>query len=221
MSDESKREELQDVELLLPFYATGRLTPSDLARVEQYIGEHPDLLQLVSEEQEAVVAGNEAIAARRAHNFAWVAARISTTGDQSVSRGTGVLDAIRRFFEVPSAQSVRWASAAAAVLILLQAAAIGMLAVTKYSNEFATASGGSASREPGTFATIRFADGATAPAIAAVLAGLDMRIVDGPAGGGLFTIRIGPQGMSDADRDRVIASLKGRSDLVVFVTRLQ
>ena len=222
MSDESKdRKVPQDEELLLPFYATGRLMPSDVVRVEQYVGDRPDRLALVSEEQDAVVAGNEAVAARRAHNFARVAARISATRSQPASRGAGVLGAIRRFFEMPSAQSIRWASAVVAVVIVVQAAAIGMLALTQHSNQFATASGGSASREPGTFATARFADGATVPAIAAMLAGLDMRIVDGPVGGGLFTIRIGPQGMSDADRDRAVASLKARSDLVVFVTRLK
>ena len=189
--------------MLLPFYATGRLMPSDVMRVEQYISDHPDRLQFVSEEKEAVVAGNEAIAARRAHNFARVAARISTTRDQPASRGIGVLGAIRRFFEMPSAQSVRWASAAAAVLIVLQAAAIGTLAVTtvfERSLRQRPVGPRRGSREPSS--TIRFADGATAPAIAAMLAGLDMRIVDGPAGGGLFTIRIGPQGMSDAERDR-------------------
>jgi hypothetical protein len=103
----------------------------------------------------------------------------------------------------------------------MQAATIGWLAVTLYSKQFATASGEPVSREPGSFAAIRFADGATASAIAALLAGLDMRVVDGPAGGGLFTVRIGPRGMSDAEKEQAIASLKTRSDLVVFVTRLQ
>ena len=85
-----------------------------------------------------------------------------------------------------------------------------MLAVAQSSNQYATASGGSVLREPGSFVTIRFADGATASAIAAMLAGLDMRVVDGPVGGGLFTVRIGPKGMSDAERDRAIASLRAR-----------
>jgi hypothetical protein len=221
MSDESKNREQRDVEMLLPFYATGRLMPSDIVQVEQYLSDHPDRLRLVSQEQDAVVAGNEAIVAGRAHNFARVAARISATHDRPANRGAGVLSAIWRFFQMPSTQSVRWVSAAAAVLIVLQGAAIGMLAVTRYSQEFATASGEAASREPGTFATVRFADGATAPAIAAMLAGLDMRVVDGPVGGGLFTVRIGPKGMSKADRDRAIASLRARSDLVAFVARLQ
>ncbi len=80
---------------------------------------------------------------------------------------------------------------------------------------------GPQSREPGSFVTIRFADGATASAIAAMLASLDMRVVDGPAGGGLFTVRIGQKGMSDAESERAITSLKARRDLVAFVMRLQ
>lgn len=220
MSDDSKdRDELQELEMLLPFHATGRLMPPDVTRAERYFSDHPDRWQLLSEEKDAVVAGNEAISARRAHSFARVAAAISATRDQPVSRG--VFSAIRRFFEQPSAQSVRWVGAVAAVLIAIQAAAIGTLMVARSSDQYATASGGSASREPGRFVAIRFADGATASAIAALLAGLDMRVVDGPAGGGLFTVRIGPRGMSDAEREQAIASLKARSDLVVFVTRLQ
>jgi hypothetical protein len=220
MSDDSKdREELHELEMLLPFHAIGRLTPPDVARAERYFSDHPDRWQLLSEEKDAVVAGNEAISARRAHSFARVAAAISATRDQPVSRG--VFNAIRLFFERPSGQSVRWAGAIAAVLIIMQAATIGRLAVTQYSKPFATASGEPVSREPGSFAAIRFADGATASAIAMLLADLDMRVVDGPAGGGLSTVRIGPQGMSDAERDRAIASLKARSDVVAFVTRLQ
>ena len=220
MSDESRdRDEPQELELLLPFHVTGRLMPSDLDRVELYFRDHPERRLILDEERAAVVASNEAISIRRAHNFARVAAAISATRDQPVRRG--VVSAIRRLFELPSTQSVRWASAIAAVVIIMQAAVIGTLVVTWSSRQFSTASGVSASREPGRFATIRFADGATASAIATLLAGLDVRVVDGPAGGGLFTIRIGPQGMSDAERDRAIASLKARSDLVVFVTRLQ
>lgn len=221
MSDESKdRDEHQELELLLPFHVTGRLAPADAARAERYFSDHPDRWQLLSEEKDAVVAGNEAIPVRHAHSFARVAAAISATRDQPVM-SRGVFSAIRRFFEWPSARSVRWVGGAAAVLIAIQAAAIGTLMVAQSSNQYATASGGSAKREAGQFVTIRFADGATASAIAALLAGLDMRVVDGPAGGGLFTIRIGPQAMSVAERDRAIESLRARRDLVVFVTRLQ
>ena len=219
MSDESRdRDASQELELLLPFHAIGRLAPSDATRAEQYFSDHPDRRHILSEERDAVVASNEAISARRAHNFARVAAAIAAPRDQPVSRG--VVSAIRRFFELPSVQSVRWASAITAVVIIMQAAAIGTLVVSQSSSRFSTASGVSASREPGRFAAVRFADGATASAIATLLAGLDMKVVDGPAGGGLFTIRIGPHDMSDAERDRAIASLKARSDLVVFVTRL-
>lgn len=220
MSDESKdRDELQELELLLPFHATGRLMPSDAARAEGYFGDHPERRRLLGEERDAIVAGNEAISAQHAHDFARVAAAITATRDQPAGRG--VFSAIRRLFELPSVRQVRWASAIAAVLIIVQAAAIGTLAVRQYSSRFATASGGPVSRQPGSFATIRFADGASASAIAALLTGLDMRVVDGPAGGGLFTVRIGPQGMSDAERDQAIALLRARGDVVAFVMRLQ
>jgi hypothetical protein len=221
MSDErTARDGLQEVEMLLPFHASGHLPPHEAAQVEQYLSDHPDRLQSVAEEKEAVAACNEAIAPAQARNFAKVAARISPSV-RSVDRGFSVLGTIRRFFEMPSARSVRWAGAVAVILIVAQAVTIVRLAVTQYSNQFVTASGGPIWKGPGRLASVRFADAATYPAIAAMLADLHITIVDGPLGGGLFTIRIGPPDMRDAERDRIIEALNARRDIVAFVVRLR
>ncbi|HYS11906.1 MAG TPA: hypothetical protein VEN28_01240, partial [Burkholderiaceae bacterium] len=66
---------------------------------------------------------------------------------------------------------------------------------------------------------VRFADDASAAAIADVLSGLGVKIIDGPRGGRLFTVRIGPKTMNESERERLIAALKARSDLIVFVTQ--
>ncbi len=52
MSDESKdSDELRELDMLLPFQATGRVMPSDVDRVDAYVRDHPDRLQIISEEK--------------------------------------------------------------------------------------------------------------------------------------------------------------------------
>jgi hypothetical protein len=91
--------------------------------------------------------------------------------------------------------------------------------VAQYPNIFHEASGGNGTVDAGTTVFVRFADDASAAAIADVLSGLGVKIIDGPRGGKLFTVRIGPKTMSESERERVIAALKARSDLIVFVTQ--
>ena len=121
---------------------------------------------------------------------------------------------------MPTSHSRGWIGAAAALVIIVQGAAIATLVVTQYSPTFTAASGGREATGAGTFVVVRFADGATTSAVTDVLAGLDMAIVDGPKSGGLFTVRLGARNMKEAERDRAIADLKAHSDLVTFVTRL-
>ena len=66
---QEKFSEREEIEILLPWYVTGRLDAAETARVAAYIERHPDVrsqLGLVREEQTATVAGNEEIRARLA-----------------------------------------------------------------------------------------------------------------------------------------------------------
>ena len=102
--------------------------------------------------------------------------------------------------------------------ILLQAATVGYLVTERPAAGYQTASGGQTAVQPGTYALVRFADNATAAAIATTLANLDMNIVEGPRQGALFRIRIGAAGLSEKDRDGRIDALRRRPGLVVLVT---
>jgi anti-sigma factor RsiW len=56
--------EREEFEMLLPWYATGRLGPSDRARVEAYLAIHPEMarqIDLVRAERDETVAANEAL----------------------------------------------------------------------------------------------------------------------------------------------------------------
>ncbi len=218
-TDHSRRE---DIETMLPFYVTGQLDQADAARIDDYLRRHPNVasqLDLIRAERDSTVVANGVFASRPVPNFERVAAMIGTTAAKSArpaSPGARPLDWIRRLFDMPAPHSLGWIAAAAAIVILLQSATIGALIVAQYSGTFIGAGGPGASG-PATTAVVRFADGAATAAVADALTGLGVTIVDGPKGGRLFTVRLGPKNMGDAERDRLIAALKARSDLVAFV----
>ena len=114
----------------------------------------------------------------------------------------------------------RWAVAAAVLAIVVQATLIGALVVERQANGYYTAGGGEAHSE-GMLVLARFSDGVTLAVLSERLADLDIAIVNGPKAGGLFTLRIGPDDMSVAERDKRIAALKANADFVVFVGPVQ
>ena len=222
MNEETRREE---IEKMLPFYVTGRLDHADGEEVGDYLKHHPDVaraLDLARAERDSAVAANAVYANRPVRSFDGVAAMIGKAAAQPVRaapRELDWIDRIKRLFAMPSSPALGLLGAAAAIVILLQAVAIGTLVVAHYPGIFTGASGGNGAVDAGTTVVVRFADDATTAAIADALSGLDVRIIDGPQGGRLFTVRIGPKDMGEGERERLIAALKARSDVVAFVTQ--
>jgi anti-sigma factor RsiW len=217
---QSKRE---DIEMLLPFYVTGRLDHADADRIGDYLSRHPEVareLELVRDERESTIANNAIYADRPVRSFDRVAAMIRKTPARTARPAGQWLDRIREFLRMPSSPALGWMGAAAAIVILLQAATIGTLVVAQYRGTFTGASGGNEATDIGTTVVVRFADGASASTIADALEGLGLKIVDGPRGGRLFTVRLGPKGMDSGERDRLIAALRARGDVVAFVTQM-
>jgi hypothetical protein len=223
MSENTKHESARrdEVEMMLPFYVTGQLDHAEANEIDEYLKHHPDVarqLDLIRAERESTAAGNAIYASRPARSFDRVAAMIGKTPAQPARSAGWGLDWIRRLFAMPSSPTLGFVGAAAAIVILLQAATIGTLVVAQYTGIFTTV-GGPGTVDAGTTVFVRFADDASAAAIADVLSGLGVKIIDGPRGGRLFTVRIGPKTMNESERERLIAALKARSDLIVFVTQ--
>jgi anti-sigma factor RsiW len=224
MSENTKHDSARrdEVEMMLPFYVTGQLDHAEANEIDEYLKHHPDVarqLDLIRAERESTAAGNAIYASRPARSFDRVAAMIGRTPAQPARSAGWGLDWIRRLFAMPSSPTLGFVGAAAAIVILLQAATIGTLVVAQYTGIFTGASGGNGTVDAGTTVVVRFADDASAAAIADVLSGLGVKIIDGPRGGRLFTVRIGPKTMNESERERLIAALKARSDLIVFVTQ--
>jgi anti-sigma factor RsiW len=223
MSEDTKHDSARrdEVEMMLPFYVTGQLDHAEANEIDDYLKHHPDVarqLDLIRAERASAAASNAVYASRPARSFDRVAAMIGKTPAPPARAAGWGLDWIKRLFAMPSSPTLGFVGAAAAIVILLQAATIGTLVVAQYSGIFTGASGGNGTVDAGTTVVVRFADDASAAAIADVLSGLGLKIVDGPRGGRLFTVRIGPKTMSQGERERLIAALKARSDLIVFVS---
>jgi hypothetical protein len=220
MSEDTKIRR-DEVEMMLPFYVTGQLDHAEANEIDDYLKRHPDVarqLDLIRAERESTAAANAIYASRPARSFDRVAAMIGKAPAQPTRAAGSPLDWIKQLFAMPSSPAFGFVGAAAAIVILLQAATIGTLVVTQYPGIFNTA-GGSGAVDAGTTVFVRFADDATTATIADVLSSLGLKIVDGPRGGKLFTVQIGPKTMSESERERMIAALKARNDVIVFVTQ--
>jgi len=216
MSEQTAEEmEREEIEMLLPWYATGRLDRVDMAKVESYLDRHPQLrsqLDLVRAEQEQTVASNEALGAPSAGAIDRLMASLPAARPGRWRAGTRLFAAVADFFATPTAGAVRWAAVAAAALVAVQAAAIATLLVSDRGGTYQTASGQQTG--DGVSALIIFADDATAEAISRLLAEFDANIVDGPKPGGLYKIRLRMEDRSQAAQVALRRRLAERRDVV-------
>ncbi len=209
--------ERDEIEMLLPWYVTGRLDAADTARVAAYLERHPEVrrqVPLVREELAATVAGNEAIRARLASAETIIAGAASPT-ERILTWLSRTFGAARALFTVPTPGAVRWAAAAAAVIICLQAAALGTLLVRDGST-YGTASRPGIEAGSTPVAMIAFTDNASATGIAQALDEHRLRIVDGPLPGGFYGVRFADEA-TIAEQQRRLGAIATRKDIVKAV----
>ncbi len=245
------RRDGDDIETLLPWYVTGRLEPTERRAVERYLAAHPEAeaqLARVREEQEAVIAANEAIApdpaalerlmrAVEAEEEARAgAAQGRSAPGESSGAGLGASGRLRALAAAlddwlaslvsglsPTARGL--AAAAALALLIGQAVAIGLLAMgpgaSPGGESYVTATGErqTGGERDGARLLVQFAPGARLSDIAALLEPMGARIVSGPAGSGFFEIRLSDGALGEAEIDKAIEALRARRDLVRFVGR--
>jgi len=220
-----------DIEALLPWYVTGRLDEADRERVDDWLardasqgGSLARQLAHLEDDRRVTLAVNDAVRLPQSLSveagMAAALARRRPAARSSAGWFGDAVAAVRGFFVAPTPAGARWAGAAALVIIAIQSAFLITLlpgAPTQPSYETASGQKGAAT-EAGTFALLRFTDGATMKDVSSTLSGLGMAIVSGPKPGGLFRVKIGEAGMSTAARDAAIASLRARQEIVVFAT---
>jgi hypothetical protein len=192
MSD--KLSERDEIEALLPWYVTGRLDARERARVERYVHEHPEVqahLALAREESDATVTANEAIKAPGRAAFDRLMASVAAAPRRQ-SLGVAFGNLANRFSDWIAGLAppqLALAAAVAALLVMLQAAAIGALVMERAgAPTYQTAGGGETTGE-GIELLVGFADTATMGDIAALLKQLDAVVIDGPRAG-LYRLRL-------------------------------
>jgi hypothetical protein len=213
-----------DIDTLLPWYVTGRLDDVDTARVEARLTHGPDELRrldLVREEYDDSILGNEAIRSRSAYHADRLLAEVARREAPVASALSQVWQRFTAALVLPSAGAIGWAAAAAMLVIAVQAATLATLIARQPAASYAPASGGGTAADQGAVALVAFAPGASTAAVADLLADHEMSIVQGPDGSGSFTVRLGSATMSDATRRGKIAALQQRGDLVSLVIPLR
>ena len=217
MSEPSRKDiEREEVEMLLPWYVTGRLDTADLAKVEAYLAAHPEVarqLDLARAERDETVAANQALGLPSAAATARLMESLPAArpGWAAMRALRGGLRQVGDLLAAPTANGLRWAALAAAVLIAVQGVAIVSL-LNERAGTYQTASGGQGGE--GIALLVTFADDAKATAISQLLTDLDASIVDGPKAGGVYKIRLRTEDRSTAGREALMRRLAERRDIV-------
>jgi anti-sigma factor RsiW len=226
MSDETENlSERDEIEMLLPWYATGRLNADERRRVAAYLAAHPEMrrqIELIDDEHHATIVANEALGAPRPGGLDRLRQSIAaekTPLDHARSGVGGLLREFGRLFSNPTPAAVRFAGAAAAVVLIAQALAIGMLVTGPAPDgpRYETASGPEAGATQGTFVLIQFAPTASAEQIATVLAAAGAEITGGPKPGGLFEVRLSKSKLGEQETAERIGQLRANEGLITLV----
>ena len=203
-------DEPDEIEALLPWYASGALDASGRRRVEEALSSRPELresLRTVEEDRDQAIALNESLGAPRAGVWTRVLAaaaaeprRASLASRFAAAIGLGSASNPRR---------LAWAAAAAAIVIAVEGAAIIALLPSHSREAYRTAS---AEAQAGAEVLIAFAPDARIDQISAFLKERGASIEEGPRGG-MYRVRIGDKRLTQDEMSALLKSL-GASPLV-------
>lgn len=185
--------EREQIEMLLPWHAAGTLSPADAQRVERALATDPELarqFELVREEFAGTIHVNETLGAPSARAMDKLFSRIEAEAPRNHQvASVGLVERFSGWLAGFSPRSLAYASAAAVLAILLQAAVItAIVAPQGERGGYVTAS--APATDAGSFAMVQFAPQANAADIAAFLKNNKLSIVDGPNAAGFFKVRV-------------------------------
>jgi anti-sigma factor RsiW len=218
MTSEHKASETDSIEELLPWHAAGTLSRRDAERVEAALERDPELARrfdLVREEFGATIQLNESLGAPSARAMQDLFTKIDAEPKrQRVSLGLGTR--ITEFFAGLTPRTLAWASAAAAVAIVLQAGLIGVMVNRSGTGGYETASAPTTAPGVGAFTIIRFAPQATMDDINRFMEMNHFSVVAGPSGGGLYKVRVADAPLASGDMTALTQKLQ-KDKVVGFV----
>jgi anti-sigma factor RsiW len=204
--------EAEAIEALLPWYAAGTLDAADVRRVEEALARRPELqasLRVVREDRDETIGLNESLGAPSSRAWAKVLATVEV--EPRKPGLTARLAALVGLGAQPNPTRLAWAGAAAAIVILLESAAIVTMLPGAGGPSYRTASE-SPSAAAGAAVLVAFAPEARLDQVGQWLQERHTTIVDGPRGG-FYRLRVGDKPLSKTELSALIAEL-GTSPLV-------
>jgi hypothetical protein len=208
-----------EAEMLLPWYAAGTATPEESAIVEAALARDERLrhsLALIREDIDATISGNDAVPMPRSHAFERLAAGMVAHPRREASTG-GLLGWISDKLAALAPRQLAFASVAAAVIVLAQAALVGgLLLHQERGGTFETASRGDQATAPvaGPAVLLSFVPGASAADVTAFLQRHSAAIVNGPMAGGMYRVRIGTAPLDEAETNARVAAMRNETAVV-------
>jgi anti-sigma factor RsiW len=210
-------QEPSEIEMLLPWHATGTLNARDAKRVEDALASDPDLARqyaAIQEEYAETIGLNESLGAPSARAMTKLFAAIDGEPARKASMSLNITSRFSGFFARLSPRTLAWSASFGALALLLQAGVIGaVLMKNQQPASFETASlstDGPITRSLGPEAPralVRFAPDARVADINALLDNYQASIVD--AHGGMFRLQFGTRAMSKEDIATLMNKLKG------------
>lgn len=217
IATDPKRAEL---ELLLPFYATGRISAADKARVEAALAADAELalrLDIVRDDMAETTLLNESLGAPSPRVLdrlmAGVEAEPRRQGLLANAKG-GFMTWLGQLLVTQPPRRLAYAGAAACALIALQGVALTGILLREQTG-FETASTAPQSSER--YVLLSFATDARAGDIASFFKRYEASVVDGPRANGYFKVRVGDASLTQAQVDAIAARMKAEAAIVRFV----
>ena len=221
LSKKMLEQEPSEIEVLLPWHAAGTLNARDARRVEEALARDPDLARqyaVIREEYAETIGLNETLGAPSARAMQKLFAAIDAEPAQQPSAWSRLSTRVSGFFANLSPRTVAWSASLGALLLILQAAVIGMALIKEQQpatyrtaslsmNEPITRNLGGNTGAPQ--ALVRFAPDTKISDIMALLDNYQASIVD--ARGGLFRIQLGEKAISKDEAAGIIRKLQGEN----------
>lgn len=196
--------EREEIETLLPWFAAGTLNRRDAARVETALAHDAELsrrFEMVREELGETIRLNESLGAPSARAMTRLFEKIDAEpaarrSPVSLNLGARISEFIAGF----APRTLAYAGAVAVLAIVLQAGVItGLLSERTGDASYRTVSLEPAQKAgEGAVAVIRFNPQASASDITKFLESNKVTIIDGPATGGMYRVRIPAKSKDEA-----------------------
>lgn len=206
-----------ELELLLPWHATGTLGARDSGKVDEALARDPDLARqyaVIREEYAETIHLNESLGApsARAMQKLFAAIDAEPAPESRASFNFNVAARFTGFFAKLSPRTLAWSASLGALALLLQAGVIGVV-LTSTPASFETAS--LSTNEPITRdlaaalprVLVRFAPDTRVSDVTALLDKYQASIIEG-AKGGMFKLQFGNRAMSKDEVSGLLSRLQ-------------